>query len=325
LKSKITSITEISLSKEILTSDFFDVIDFHQYYSIIGNRYQNSLGTDFQNTINLTSGLPTFLRGEAHDAARKTGVELMRRILDRQRQDVKIATENQLKHIQDKSEVNLVIEFAQPIYDQAWRSFIALNSDELDLAKKLINLYKFDTSMRDRAIMDKKLGDLIRKNISNDLPDDQSTSLLALYLAGRNQTIGTLAKSLYSIMEKNIGTPFPEIHWPNLPIISTVTELHRQCTKQVDMSGHSFAEEDLLLCGLETDFKSLNKYDVGSFGAPGRQCIGKTLVLTIWREIVFQAKRKPLICNKACDGVVNGSVFIFPSGGNIVINQHAEE
>ena len=326
MSSNIAEIRDQVLAEEILLSPDFDVVDFRSFYRALGQKYKSWLGTDFFYAAKSISYLPNFIPREEHDEPRAMAKACLRGVFDQQRIEIRKAVGENFERLGSATHVDLIRDFIAPVYDGAWNSLFRIDPADIPIVEEVGLLISGDASLAERVRLDRSLADLVAKYCGEREREEHLMPLFVLYLTGRNLTLGSLAKSLYLILEANIGISFSQIEWPRLPVASTVAYVDRRCLREVTLSDRTFKTGEFVRCYIDTDFQSIRQQSgLGTFGPKNRECLGKTLVISIWREIVFQAKDITIVCDEVVSKVENVSSISYPQGGLVLIRSDSKK
>ena len=263
----------------VLRSDNFGQHSMSEQYRALKQR----TGLDFDPTIQLMDFLPAFLDGDRHKKIRKAMARQL--ATSKKLQEETAATE--IKFLFDKlfvppNEIELVSEFALPLWREISASIVDHNKDALDLINEIPLLFFPTLSIRERMKTNEKLRTFIENNQMNI---DDTLCALALTLLGAKPFVGSVALSLYHTIAQNAGKKSNEIHWPRIFPASSLTFVDRICKHATQTSSHDFSVGARVRCFTQSETYSSEENGALLFGLGAHTCLGKGISEFVWKAL----------------------------------------
>jgi cytochrome P450 len=266
----------------VVRSDSFGQYSMSERYRELKQR----TGLDFDATIRLMDFLPAFLDGDRHKQIRKA----MARQLAATKKLQEETAARQIAFLVEKlfvrpGEIELVSQFALPLWREISASIVDHNRDALDLINELPLLFFPTLSIRERIKINEKLEKFIEDNQMNV---DDSLCTLALRVLGAKPFVGSLALSLYQIVAENAGKKSNEIKWPSIFPASSLTFVDRFCKHATQIGDDAFDIGTRVRCCTQEVTYSTEQKSAFLFGLGIHTCLGKGISEFSWKALTQQ-------------------------------------
>jgi cytochrome P450 len=263
----------------VMRSDNFGQHSMSERYRDLKRR----TGLNFDATIQLMDFLPAFLDGDRHMKIRKA---MARHIAASKRGQEKTAA-TQIEFLLGKlfvppSEIELVSQFALPLWQEISASIVGHNKDAFDLINEIPLLFSPTLSIRERVKINGRLGKFIEKNQANI---DDNLCTLGLMVLGAKPFVGSLALSLYQIIANNAGKKSNEIRWPKIFSASSLTFVDRVCKHATQIGNDVFSVGDRVRCCSQNPTYSTEQNSTLLFGLGVHTCLGKGISEFVWTAL----------------------------------------
>jgi hypothetical protein len=153
----------------------------------------------------------------------------------------------------------------------------------------------------------------LRAELEAKAPDLHSAQIVALMIIGRDSLVGTLASSLYSIVEKNLHRRFTEIPFPDFPPETGVAIAERTAVSDIKVGSLTISAG----ASVRMFFQPMSSADslvsrLNLFGAGVHSCIGRPISLDVWRALISTLSQfKCRVTSVACEFESN-NIFVVP-------------
>jgi len=263
----------------VMRSDNFGQYSMSERYRELKQR----TGLDFDATIRLMDFLPAFLDGERHKEIRRPMARQL--AVTKKLQEETAAT--QIAFLFEKlfippSEIELVSQFALPLWREISASIVNHNRDALDLINELPWLFVATLSIRERIKINERLEKFIDDNPMNV---DDSLCTIALRVLGTKPFVGSLVLSLYQIIAQNAGKKSSEIHWPRTFPASSLTFVDRICKHATQIGNDDFGAGARVRCFTQHETHSSEENGALLFGLGVHTCLGKGISEFVWKVL----------------------------------------
>jgi hypothetical protein len=269
----------------VLRSDKFGQYSMSERYRELKQR----TGLDFDATIQLMDFLPAFLDGDRHKTIRKA----MARQLAATKKLQEETAATRIVFLFDKlfippSAIELVSQFALPLWRDISASIVDHNQDALDLINEIPLLFFPTPSIRERMKINKKLEKFIENNQKNI---DDTLCNLALRVLGTRPFVGSLVLSLYQTIAENAGKKSNEIQWPRIFPASSLTFVDRICKHATQIGNDAFSVGARVRCCTQHETHSSEENSALLFGLGVHTCLGKGISEFVWKALTQHLSR----------------------------------
>jgi hypothetical protein len=263
----------------VLRSDHFGQYSMSERYRELKQR----TGLDFDATIQLMDFLPAFLDGDRHKHIRRA----MARQLAASKKLQEETASTRIALLFDKlfappNEIELVSQFALPLWREISASIVDRDRDAIDLVNELPLLFFPTLSIRERMKTNEKLRRFIENNQTNL---DEAMCTLALRVLGAKPFVGSVVLSIYRTVAENAGKNSDEIQWPRTFPASSLTFVDRICKHAMQIGNDTFSVGARVRCFTQHEAYSSEENSVLLFGHGVHTCLGKGVSEFVWKAL----------------------------------------
>ena len=275
---RLQKVENARLAKEIVLSPHFRMYSMADRYRELVAR----TGLDFSASIRLMEYLPVFIDGEHHVRIRKA---MARRVSQTQKCQYASCAEalaSVIHRFADESEVELVEDFAQPIWRAISASIMPRTPETLRLIDDIPNLFSPILSIKRRFEINQRI-EAFQRNTGEEEEDE--LILLCLTTLEMRPFVGTLSLSIYDLVGSNAGKSFAEVEWPETFPVSSLRYVDRIALCDVSVGGRHFSAGERVRCFTQ-HVKYSREENAGSlFGFGSHTCLGKSVSERVWKLV----------------------------------------
>lgn len=281
-------IAGLAQSRELILSPGFRTYSMADKYRELSRR----MDLDFSATIRLLEHLPIFMDGPFHADVRKAMAKQISRTQGCQFRAVADVVDRVVAaQCNPGQRVDLVEDFSRPIWRAISNAIVPRDALELQLTDDIPGLFFATLSVRARLDIEARL-----KSFLETHRHDQQDQLILLCLAvlGARPFLGSIALSLYHVMEANAGKRLSDMDWPEIfpqSALRYVDRIHGGIDGSV-VAG--FGKDERVRCVTQSpDWTALENRQ-GLFGFGSHTCIGKSVSEKTWKMITARLSQVPL-------------------------------
>jgi hypothetical protein len=267
-------------SSSVIKSESFETFSMAARYRELGQR----TGINFDAIIQLMDFLPVFINGEKHRDVRRS----MARRVASSKSLQEMAASKTIRSLVAKlfvppNEVELLSQFAQPLWRAISTSIVERSDDMLDLIDEIPSLFYPTLSIRGRIKLNEKLASFMDADRVN--LDERLTSL-GLAVLGARPFVGSLALSVYGVIARNAGKNSNEITWPEIFPASSLCFVDRICKDNTRIDNWQFDAGSRIRCYTQEATYSPEQNNAALFGFGRHTCLGKGISEFAWGTLV---------------------------------------
>ena len=264
----------------VIKSESFDTYSMAARYRELGQR----TGINFDAIVQLMDFLPVFINGERHRDVRRS----MARLLASSKSLQEKATTEAIGVLLEKlfvapSDVELVSQFAQPLWRAISASIMERSDDMLDLIDEIPSLFYPTLSIRQRIKINEKLANFLETDRTNL---HERMTRLGLAVLGAKPFVGSVALSVYDVVVRNAGRNSNQIEWPNVFPAASLRFVDRICKHDVQIAHHRFDAGTRIRCHTHDATYPPEHNDASLFGFGRHTCLGKGTSEFAWTTLV---------------------------------------
>lgn len=250
---------------------------------------------DVSEILSVSKHIPLCLRGDAHLAARRRIAEIISGSARQTRDVVEHDIPAMIHKLLTPGQHDVMQEFVTPLVNNLIGKTIGV---PLKLGEDTLvsHLFSHNIGISKRRRMNAELRDL-RQAISAEIPSLNQVEVgdrLALCILGSDAMRGTVACSLHAILQT--GTTSPDE--PTLTATYSKTGvpfIDREALAPAKIEGQDYPAGTVLRSRLEAfeqadDPKTRQRF----FGFGAHTCLGRTLALQVWKQIVHVLDETPV-------------------------------
>lgn len=273
-------ITDTAMVAQIIRSDAFRVTDIGAFYRDLSGRYD----LDFDATIAVSERILFLLNDTPHSAGRTRQTRLLKTRRQAHLDHIDTWLSLHADAFLQGGERDFVNGFLIPLYNAIWLDDLALPHDMQEDLRDCTELLNPQCPLRISLKLNRMLDRII--HIHGD-PDDEWLDCFAMYFIGRMSVVASMALSFWGIWDRNRGVPMSAIDWPMDVPEASVKHVTRVARHDVEIQGCPMRKDDVLRCYLDPKVTHHTPdRTLSLFGAGQRLCIGRPLVITLWRSII---------------------------------------
>ena len=275
------AVTDAQIAKAIILSPDFKTYSMAERYRELSQR----TGFDFSAAIRLLECLPVFIDGENHQRIRKVMAKQISRTKDCQLAAVRqTLTDLVDRGFRPIAELDLVANFAQPLWRSISASIVPRDTELLNLVDDIPALFSPALSIRERAKINERIARFLQDNAEADDADDRLI-MLCLASLGARPFVGTLGLSLYELFRTNPAARMCDIVWPPLFPSSSLTYVDRICVNASEYEGIHIKDGERVRCFTQSSSYSSADNRQALFGFGAHTCLGKQISERTWSLI----------------------------------------
>lgn len=276
IESDIVTVDDFETSKLIVGSRAFASYPMSDHY----RRISRQTGIDFDATIAFLARFPTFQDGAEHKASRKAMAQKMAATSDAQEAGIRKGVENFVAtKLEKDATLCLVRDFSQPI----WRgiSSAVLEQDgapqaAVDLVDDIPLLFAPATPLKTRIAINRRLEAVLNE------AGQAIVASLTLTSLGARPFVGSMALSLFRLLDQNAGRALSQISWPDSFTDSTVPFVDRLSNGAHDIEGVEVGSANRFRCILNSSQYTPEQNHAALFGFGAHLCIGRPISKLAW-------------------------------------------
>ena len=280
-------------------------------------RLTERLGIDFSNIVFALSYVPLCLHADAHRSARRRFAEFLAARKSSIATCIPRAVEAQLGILRQEGQVDLVRQVIEPLVLSVTGELAGIDPAAVAGRPSVSSIFDKWIGVRKRRRADADLGQLrqlIASALAPQASEDEVGVRLALFILGRDATIGTLAESLHRLFIEHPGGRLDEIDYPETPPETGVPYVERVVTESFGEGEIRFKPGDRLRIYLQSFAGSGSARERARiFGVGNHSCLGRPLSLDLWREMTSYLAAIPLHADIVSHALrTDDYVFVYP-------------
>jgi hypothetical protein len=299
----------------VVGSEHFQPYSMADRYREIAKR----TGFNFDAVVQLMEFIPVFIDGERHRKTRR----LMARGLAASKSLQEQTATRTLNFLFEKlfvpgTELDLLSDFAQPLWREISASIMARKDDTLDLVDEIPSLFYPTLSIRERIKTNKKLAGFIDAEHMNL---DERLANLCLAVLGARPFVGAMVLSIYQVIAQNAGKKSKEIEWPDIFPATPLNFVDRICKHDTRIADHAFDAGDRVRCYVHDDTYSTEQNRTSLFGLGAHTCLGKGISEFSWRLLIQNfAGLDAVLAPLGIEIGTHTEPFVMPSTARIAVS-----
>jgi len=298
----------------VIRSEVFTAYPMADQYRELKRR----TGLNFDATIEFMDLMPLFDDGEEHLRKRRMMARKLAASKSAQEEAVTSKMNSLIQHLfLPPKEIELLSEFAQPLWREISASIVDPSEEILDLVDELPSLFYPTWSIRERMKTNEKLRTFLDARRSNI---DQALCDLSLAFLGARPFVGSVVHSLYQVVSLNAGKKSSAINWPETFPASSLIFVDRICERDTRIDSHQFNAADRVRCHIQDGSYSAEQNREMLFGLGHHACLGKGISEFSWKLLTRHLSRLDAILEPiGCEVTTTTEPFVMPLAARIAV------
>lgn len=277
----------------ILRSEDFRINPFADLYRTIAER----TGIDFQASIDTLDHIPFSKEADEHRRLRGE----MTRIVSADSREHIAGIEAFIGDLVARifvagNEVDLVEQLARPVFHELFSRWMKVDEREFVTASNFSQVFDGVMSLNRRKTVNANLRDL--KCAFAARADEVPTTpdfAVAMNVLGNDALIGSLALSLWHMLEQHQGARLSEIEFPANLNATAVPFIERIANREVEVNGMKVAKDQKVRLVIDATSRHISGDEADLLFGKGRHlCVGKPMTLVVWRSLTTAIGAIPL-------------------------------
>jgi len=277
----------------IFRSEDFRTNPFADHYREIAER----TGLDFQASIDTLDHIPFSKEGEEHRRLRTE----MNKVVSAQSRENIAGMEAFIDGLTARlfvagNAIELTQQFARPIFFELFGRWLKVDESEFMEESHFSQVFDGVMSLNRRKRVNGSLHGLrcAFAERADHIPTTPDFAV-AMNVLGNDALMGSLALSLWHVLEQNPGARLSEIEFPSNLVATGVPFIERIANRDIEVGGMAVAKDEKVRLVIDATSRQITGEEADLFFGKGRHlCIGKPMTLVIWRAIARALHRLPL-------------------------------
>ena len=289
----VLCVYDADMISAIFRSEDFRINAFADHYRTIAGR----TGIDFQASIDTLDHVPFSKEGEEH---RRLRTEMARIVSADSREHI-AGMEAYIVDLVRKlfvggSDVELVHQLARPIFYELFSRWLKVDHRTFMREAPYSQVFDGAMSLNRRKKVNQHLGELkcAFAERADQLPTTPEIAV-AMNVLGNDALIGSLVLSFWHMLEQHPGARLSDIEFPANLIATGVPFIERIANRDVEIGGMKVAKDEKVRLVIDATSRQISGSEADLFFGKGRHlCIGKPMMLIVWRSLTKTLNALPL-------------------------------
>lgn len=277
----------------IFRSDKFNVVFFADQYRYITEH----TSLDFGAAATAFDHIPLANEGDRHKQLR---MEMASLLGVQSREKIKLMEDFVAMHtahlFSAGKEIDLAEEFAQPIFLQLFSLWLGVDHSQVVEDANVSQVFDMKMSLNRRKKMNQNVETLTCAfaRMRDQIPTSPEIAT-AMNILGNDALKGSLSLSLWEVLARNPGARLDEIDYPpNVPSTG-VPYIERVAIEDIEVNGMAVTKGQRVRLFLDATTYHVSGEDADLLFGKGRHlCLGKPMMLAIWRSLIKTLGALPL-------------------------------